>query len=84
MTIPHILIKKSDIFETQINKNLRCIHGYTNYVAQNELITWVSISSWKFFPSEFPQAKIIIPCPRKIIFNTCEQINVSGGILNAG
>ena len=34
--------KSLDIFETNINRNLRCIHGYTHYFEQNELITWVS------------------------------------------
>ena len=56
MTISRILIK-TEIFETHININLICIHGYTKYVAQNELITLVSIISWKSFLSKFPQAK---------------------------
>ena len=34
--------------------------------------------------SEFSQAEIIIQCPRKIICNNCEQMNVSVDILNAG
>ena len=63
---------------------MRYIHGYTNYVAQNELNNWVSIIIYKMFFSEFPQAKIIIPCQRTIICNYCEQMDVSGDILNAG
>ena len=38
--------KNSDIFETLINSNLRCIHGYTNCMRHNDLITWVSNSAW--------------------------------------
>ena len=34
--------------------------------------------------SEFSLAEKIIPCPRKIIFNNCEQTNMLGDILNAG
>ena len=31
--------KISDIFETHINRNLRCSHGYTNCVRHTDLIT---------------------------------------------
>ena len=34
--------KNSDIFETHINIDMKCIHGYTNCVANNDFITWVS------------------------------------------
>ena len=83
MTTPHILIKP-DIFETSNKKYLTCIHGYTNYVAQNELITWVSKTSWKMFLFDFPQALEINPCPSTNICNTCKEINVAGDILNVG
>ena len=33
---------------------------------------------------EFPQALEINTCPRTIVCNNCELINVSGDILNAG
>ena len=79
---PPYSVKKSDIFETHINRNLICINRYTNYVEQNEFIKWVLIIICKMFLSEFPHAKTI-PCPRKIICNTWEQINVSDDILNA-
>ena len=49
--------KKSDIFETRINGNLRCIHGYTNCMRHTDLITWVSNSSWDILLSEFIHAK---------------------------
>ena len=32
----------SDIFETNVNSNLRCCHEYTNYSGKKQLITWVS------------------------------------------
>ena len=32
---------------------------------------------------EFPQALNINPCPRTIVYNTCELMYVSGDILNA-
>ena len=32
----------------------------------------------------FHKIREINPCPRTIISNTCEQINVSGDILNTG
>ena len=38
--------KKSDIFEANINKEFRCIHGYTNHDEHNVLMTWVLIKSW--------------------------------------
>ena len=38
--------KQSDIFEAKINKEFRCIHGYTNHAEHNVLITWVLIKSW--------------------------------------
>ena len=76
--------KKYVIFETHINRNLRCIHGYTNCVAHNDLITWVSKNSWDMLLYKFSQAGKIIPCPRTIIFNNCEQNNLVGDIFNAG
>ena len=83
MSSPHILIKP-DIFEKNINKNLRCINGYTNYVAQNLLVNWVPKNSWKMSLSESPQAHEIVPCPRTYICNYYEQINVAGDIFNSG
>ena len=76
--------KKSDIFETHINSNLRYIHGNTNCTRHTDLITWVSNSTWKMLLSKFNHAVDIIPCPRTKICNKCEQINTSGDILNAG
>ena len=63
---------------------MRCIHGYTNCVAHNDLITWVSKNSWEMLLSEFSQAEKMIPCPRKIFCNNCEQNNLLGNIFNAG
>ena len=83
MTILHILIK-SFIFETHINRNLRCINVYTNCVAHIDLITWVSKNYWEMLLSEFSQAEKIIPCPRTIICNNCEQTNLLCDILNYG
>ena len=57
--------KISNIFETHINSNLRCIHGYTNCVRHTDSITWVSNSSWDILLSEFIHAKRISACPRK-------------------
>ena len=65
--------KISVIFETHINRNLRCSHGYTNCVWHTYLITWVSKNSWEISLSEFSHAEIISACPRKIICNKCEQ-----------
>ena len=76
--------KISDTFSTQINSNLRCIHGYTNCVRYTDSITWVSNSSWDMLLSEFIHAVKIIPCPRAKICNKCEQSNTRGDILNAG
>ena len=76
--------KKSDIFETHINSNLRCIHGYTSCMRQTDLITWVSNSSWDMLLYEFIHSVKIIPCPRTTICNKYEQSNTSCDILNAG
>ena len=76
--------KKSDIFETHINGNLRCIHGYTNCMRHTDLITWLSNSSWDMLLSEFIHSVKIIPCTRTTICNNCEQSNTSGDILNVG
>ena len=64
--------KKPVIFETHINRNLRCIHGYTNCVRHTDLITWVSKNSWEMLLSEFSHAERISACPRTIIFNKYE------------
>ena len=50
--------KKYVKFETRINRNLICIHGYMNCVAHNDLITWVSKNSYEMLLSEFSQAEI--------------------------
>ena len=39
--------KRSVLFETKINKNLRCSHGYTNCVRNTDMITWVAKHSWE-------------------------------------
>ena len=49
--------KKLDVFETHNNRNLRCIHGCTDYIAHNDFITWVSKNSWKMLFSELSQAE---------------------------
>ena len=63
--------KKSDIFETHINSNLRCIHGYTNCMRHTDLITWVLNNAWMMLLSEFNDAVKINSCPRKTICNKC-------------
>ena len=81
---PQYYDKISVIFETHININLRCSHGYTNCVRHTDLITWVSKHSWEILLSEFSHSERISTCPRKIICNKCEQNNMMGEILNAG
>ena len=76
--------KISDSFATQINSNLRCIHGYTNCVRHTDSINWVSNSSWYMLLSKYKHAVIISACPRTIFFNRYEQRNTRGDILNAG
>ena len=71
-------------FETQINRNLRCSHGYTNCVRHTDFINWVSKNSWEMLLSEFSHAEIISGCPTTIIFNKCEKNNTRGDILNSG
>ena len=51
----------SYIFDTNINSNLGCYNGYTNYTGKKPLITWVSKQIWYMFHSYFPEAKLIIP-----------------------
>ena len=60
---PSYYYLKSFIFETQIYKKFRCIHGYTNCVAHNYSITWVSKNSWEILVSRFsqPEKKLHIP-----------------------
>ena len=76
--------KRSDIFETHINRNVICIHGYTKYVRYTESITWVSIHSWEMLLSEFYHAKRISACPRTIICYKCEPNIMRGDIFNSG
>ena len=75
--------KKSEIFEANVNKEFICIHGYTNHYEHNVLITWLSINSGEIWLSEISLALDINPCHRTIMDNTCEEIHVSGDILNA-
>ena len=82
--ISPIFWKKAVIFETQINRNLRCSHGYTNCVINTDLITWVSKNSWERSIPEFSHAERISACPRTIICTKYEQNNMRGDILNAG
>ena len=74
----------SVIFETHINRNLRCSYEYTNCVRHTDLINWVSKNSWEILLSEFSYAERISACPRTIICIKCEQNNIRGEILNAG
>ena len=84
MTILYFVDKIAVIFETHINRNLRYIHGYTDYVAYNDLITWVSKILGKCYFLNFHKLKKIISFPRTTIHNNCEQNNMLGDILNAG
>ena len=59
--------KKSEMFETHINSNLRCIHGYTNFMRHTDLITWVSNSAWKMLLSQFIHVVKLSPCPRTTV-----------------
>ena len=59
--------KISVIFETHINRNLRCSHGYNNCVRHTDLITWVSKNYWEMLLSEFSHAERISACPRTMI-----------------
>ena len=74
--------KNSDILETHINSNLRCIQGYTNCMRHTDLITWVSNSAWKMLLSEFNHAVKISPCPRTTICNKCAQSNIFQAEIN--
>ena len=65
--------KKLDIFETHMNRNLICIHGYKNYVALNYLITLISKNYREMLLSEFSQSGKIIPCTRTNTFNNIEK-----------
>ena len=76
--------KNSDIFETHINSNLRCVHGYTKCMRHIDLITSVSNSAQKMLLSEFNHAVKISPCPRTKICNKCAHSNTSGDILSTG
>ena len=38
--------EKSDIYDTHVNSNLTCMHGYTNCKRHADLITWVSNKAW--------------------------------------
>ena len=76
--------KISDIFETHINSNLRCIHGYTNCNRNTDSITLISNYSWDMLLFEFIHAVKISACPRTTISNKCGQSNMRGEILNAG
>ena len=76
--------KRSDIFQTHINRNLRCIRGYTNCVRHTDSITWVYIHSWGMLLSEFSHSERISACPRTTVCNNCEQSNMRGGIFNDG
>ena len=67
-----------------MNRNLRCSHGYTNYVRHTDLITWVSKNSWEMLLSEFSHSERISACTRTIVCNKCEQNNMIGETLNAG
>ena len=75
--------KKPVIFETHINRNLRCSHGYTNSVRHTDLSTWVSKNAWEILFYEFPHAERVGACPRTIICNKGAQNNMIGEILNA-
>ena len=61
-----------------------CSRGYTNWVRDTDLITWISKYFWEILLSVFSHAERISACPRKIICNKCEQNNMRGEVLNAG
>ena len=51
---------------TNINRNLRCIHGYTNYVAHIDLITWVPRDYWEMLFAEFSPADKYFSVPGQL------------------
>ena len=78
------MIKYQSLFETNITRNLRCSHGYTNCVRHTDLITWVPKNYWEMLLYEFSNTERIRACPKTIICNKCEQNNMIGKILNTG
>ena len=73
--------KRSVLFETKINRNLRCSHGYTNCVRHTHLITWVSKNFWEMLLSELSHSERISACSRTIICYKCEQNHMRVEIL---
>ena len=63
---------------------MKCGHGYTNFVAHNDLIAWVLKHSWEILLYELSQSGKIIPCPRTMICNNCEQNNPLGDVFDDG
>ena len=84
MTILHILIKKSVIFETHINRSFRCSYGYNSCVTHTDLITWVSKNVWEMLLSEFSQSGKISARHKTKNCNNFEQNIMLGELLNDG
>ena len=71
-------------FGTHISRNLRCIHGYTNCVGHNDLITWVSKNPWEVLLYDLKKSENTISYPKRIICNNFEQNILLVDILNTG
>ena len=71
-----------EIFGTNINSNLRCCHGYINNSGKKKQLG--SKKTWGIFHLDFIEAKVIIPCPRTIMCNPCDQNILTDDIFDDG
>ena len=60
---------------------MRCVHGYINDVAHNDFDYLDIKKIGKCYFLNYQKQKII-PCPKTIFCNNCEQMNMLGDILN--
>ena len=66
--------RNSENFETNVNKNIQCVHGYADSSGKPKLCTWVNVDSWGMMKDYFPDAKPIFPPPKPVLCKECTYV----------
>ena len=61
-------------FETNVNNNIQCDHGYAYFSSKHKMCTWVNEESWKMMKECFPGEKQIEKCTKTIVCKECTYV----------
>ena len=61
----------SEIFEKNVNEDIKCVHGYAYSSGKQKICTWVNEESWGMMKTCFPEAKQIKKISKTVLCKEC-------------